>query len=63
MILYVQIVFSVRLESMKDLLHKFAEIDTNADGRVDLKEFAAYLNLPVTPHVEGLFSLFDRVGY
>ncbi|KAK3741161.1 hypothetical protein QZH41_011829, partial [Actinostola sp. cb2023] len=50
----------VRLESMKDLLHKFAEIDTNADGRVDLKEFAAYLNLPVTPHVEGLFSLFDR---
>jgi Ca2+-binding EF-hand superfamily protein len=47
---------------MKDLLQKFAEIDTNADGRVDLQEFAAYLNLPVTPHIEDLFSLYDRVG-
>ncbi|XP_031567229.1 lysophosphatidylcholine acyltransferase 2-like [Actinia tenebrosa] len=50
----------VRIDSMKDLLHKFSEIDTNADGRVDLQEFAAYLNLPITPQIEELFSLYDR---
>ena len=47
---------------MKELLDKFAEIDTNRDGLVDLNEFAQYLNLPVTRHVRHLFSLYDRVS-
>lgn len=51
---------SIRLESMKELLDKFAEIDTNRDGLVDLNEFAEYLNLPVTRHIRHLFSLYDR---
>ena len=47
---------------MKELLDRFAEIDANRDGLVDLKEFAQYLNLPVTSHVRHLFSLYDRVS-
>ena len=47
---------------MKELLDKFAEIDTNRDGLVDLNEFAEYLNLPVTRHIRHLFSLYDRVS-
>lgn len=47
---------------MKDLLDKFAEIDSNRDGLVDLEEFAEYLNLPVTRQVKHLFSLYDRVS-
>lgn len=31
---------SIKLESMKDLLDRFAEIDSNRDGMVDLEEFA-----------------------
>ena len=54
--------YSIRLESMKDLLGKFAEIDSNRDGLVDLNEFAEYLNLPVTRHIRHLFSLYDRVS-
>ena len=46
---------------MKDLLAKFSEMDENRDGLVDLQEFAKYLRLPVTKHVEELFSLYDRV--
>lgn len=46
---------------MKDLLAKFSEMDANHDGLVDLQEFAKYLKLPVTKHVEELFSLYDRV--
>jgi len=51
---------SMRIDSMKELLDRFAEIDANRDGLVDLKEFAQYLNLPVTSHVRHLFSLYDR---
>lgn len=51
---------SIKLESMKDLLDRFAEIDSNRDGMVDLEEFAEYLNLPVTRQVKHLFSLYDR---
>lgn len=47
---------------MKDLLDRFAEIDSNRDGLVDLEEFAEYLNLPVTRQVKHLFSLYDRVS-
>lgn len=47
---------------MKDLLDRFAEIDSNKDGLVDLEEFAEYLNLPVTRQVKHLFSLYDRVS-
>ena len=54
--------YSIRLESMKELLDKFAEIDSNRDGLVDLNEFAEYLNLPVTRHIRHLFSLYDRVS-
>ena len=53
---------SIKLESMKDLLDRFAEIDSNRDGLVDLEEFAEYLNLPVTRQVKHLFSLYDRVS-
>ena len=53
---------SIKLESMKDLLDRFAEIDSNRDGMVDLEEFAEYLNLPVTRQVKHLFSLYDRVS-
>ena len=55
------LVHSMRLDSMKELLDKFGEMDTNKDGLVDLKEFADYLNLPVTAHVKHLFTLYDRV--
>ena len=47
---------------MKELLEKFADIDSNRDGLVDLNEFAEYLNLPVTRHIRHLFSLYDRVS-
>ena len=53
---------SMRIDSMKELLGRFAEIDSNRDGLVDLEEFAEYLNLPVTSHVKHLFSLYDRVS-
>lgn len=50
------------MDSMKELLDRFAEIDSNKDGLVDLEEFAEYLNLPVSRHVKHVFSLYDRVG-
>ena len=53
---------SIRIDSMKELLNRFAVIDSNRDGLVDLEEFAEYLNLPVTRHVKHLFSLYDRVS-
>ena len=50
------------MDSMKDLLGTFADIDADGDGKVHLEEFAKYLNLPVTRGVEELFSLYDRVS-
>ena len=47
---------------MKELLDKFAAMDSNRDGLVDINEFAAHLGLPVTKHVKHLFSLYDRVS-
>lgn len=53
---------SMKMDTMKELLDKFAEIDANRDGLVDINEFAKYLSLPVTSHVKHLFSLYDRVS-
>lgn len=53
---------SMKIDTMKELLDKFAEIDSNRDGLVDINEFAKYLSLPVTSHVKHLFSLYDRVS-
>lgn len=50
----------MRMDTMKELLDKFAAMDSNRDGLVDINEFAAYLGLPVTKHVKHLFSLYDR---
>ena len=49
------------MDSMKELLDRFAEIDSNKDGLVDLEEFAEHLNLPVSRHIKHVFSLYDRV--
>ncbi|XP_027038685.1 lysophosphatidylcholine acyltransferase 2-like [Pocillopora damicornis] len=51
---------SMKMDTMKELLDKFAEIDANRDGLVDINEFAKYLSLPVTSHVKHLFTLYDR---
>ena len=53
---------SMKMDTMKELLDKFAEIDANRDGLVDINEFAKYLSLPVTSHVKHLFTLYDRVS-
>lgn len=47
---------------MKELLSRFAEIDTDKDGLVNVQEFAQYLNLPLTHNVKRIFSLYDRVS-
>ena len=52
----------MKMDTMKELLDKFAEIDANRDGLVDINEFAKYLSLPVTSHVKHLFTLYDRVS-
>lgn len=52
----------MKMGTMKELLDKFAEIDANRDGLVDINEFAKYLCLPVTSHVKHLFTLYDRVS-
>lgn len=51
---------SIKLDSMKELLSRFAEIDTDKDGLVNVQEFAQYLNLPLTHNVKRIFSLYDR---
>ena len=52
----------MNLDSIKELMAKFAEMDKNGDGLVCMEEFAKYLNLPRTPQVEALFRLYDRVS-
>ena len=47
---------------MKELLSRFAEIDTDKDGLVNVQEFARYLNLPLSHNVKHVFSLYDRVS-
>ena len=47
---------------MKELLNRFAEIDADKDGLVNVQEFANYLNLPLTRAVKRVFSLYDRVS-
>lgn len=51
---------SIKLDSMKELLNRFAEIDADKDGLVNVQEFANYLNLPLTRAVKRVFSLYDR---
>ena len=46
---------------MKELLNRFAEIDADKDGLVNVQEFADYLHVPLTLTVKRVFSLYDRV--
>eukprot|EP00794_Sanderia_malayensis_P007140 gene7140-7945_t len=47
-------------EKMRKLLHIFADIDTNCDGLVTIKEFSEYLSLPSDNSLQELFQSFDR---
>ena len=46
---------------MKELISQFSEMDQNKDGNIDIKEFAAYLKLPITQELQDVFSMYDRV--
>ena len=50
------------IKSIKDLLHRFSEIDKNGDGLINEEEFAQFLNLPPCKEVSTLFNLYDQVS-
>ena len=46
---------------MNELLDQFGAISQKDKGSITLGEFAAYLGVPVSPALEEMFSLYDRV--
>lgn len=47
---------------MKKELESFANIACSCKGgRITIEEFAGFLKLPVSPALQELFALFDRV--
>lgn len=48
---------------MNSLLDEFSAISTKDKGAITLGEFAAYLHVPVSPALEEIFSLYDRVSF
>lgn len=49
-------------ETLEDDLNKYtASAMKMKKQKVDLKEFSAYLEFPVSPTLENMFALFDEV--
>lgn len=53
---------SLKWDNVKKELEGFAAMASSCKGgRITIDEFARFLKLPVSPPLEELFSLFDRV--
>ena len=50
----------IRLEHLKTLLTNFAAI-ASSEGFIKKEDLARYLNVPVSPVLEDMFSVYDRV--
>ncbi len=54
--------FSVNFDNMKALLDDFCKIAQKDTGEVDIDQFAAHLNVPVSESLKQVFELYDRVS-
>lgn len=54
--------YSLKPEKLEKELKQFSESAKKRNGeKINLKEFAEYLSVPVTEKLEDLFALFDEV--
>lgn len=50
------------LRSVETEMNKYAQIARGKDGLITIEDFAAYLDLPVSEPLRGLFTLYDTDG-
>lgn len=53
----------IKFDQANELLDKFGAMGATERGCITLGEFAAYLRVPVSPALEEMFSMYDRVSY
>lgn len=55
---------SLKWDNVKKELESFAGMASSCNGgRITIEEFARFLKLPISPALEELFALFDRVRH
>lgn len=54
--------FRMNYENCKEILEKFVKISKRSNGKINLKEFSNYLELPPEGAVAEVFKLYDRVN-
>ena len=47
---------------MEEQLERFAEI-AKSEGYITIDDLAQYLNVPVSPALQEMFTLYDRVSF
>lgn len=50
-------------DCMIDYMKKFAKMDKNKNGSLDIDEFCDYLNLPVSEELKTIFQIYDIVRF
>ena len=53
----------MNFDNVRELLDQFIQIAKVKKGVISKEEFAEYLNLPVSPALEDMFAMYDRVSY
>ena len=54
-------IFRVNFNNCEKILENYIKIAKNSTGKISLKEFASYLELPAEGAVAEVFKLYDRV--
>ena len=53
---------SINYDNCQEILQKFTAHARKSDGKMSLKDFSEYLELPPSPAVVQVFNMYDRVS-
>ena len=53
----------MNFDNIKLLLDDFCKMAQKSSGQVNVEQFAAYLNVPMSEPLREMFELYDRVSW